>query len=206
MNDTSSIDPSRGESSDTPENLYFQIVCDPGHERTARELSLLPRELRESVWADMTGTSIPDIRRRQVNSRYPDSALNGMDDIRLIDELLKAMAAEVTRLPQSKPIESALATDMAQDLHFRLAFLCAEEYDVTRAAERFIRHFEQKEALFGPSKAGVPIQLCDLSDDDCESLQCGAMQFLPKTDRGGRLVFVSRYRNFKYKTRENLVR
>ena len=44
-NDLSATDP----------QLYFKIVCDPGHERTARELRQLPKERRERVWADMTG-------------------------------------------------------------------------------------------------------------------------------------------------------
>ena len=38
-------------------DLYMKIVCDPGHERTTRELRELPRESRERVWADMGGAS-----------------------------------------------------------------------------------------------------------------------------------------------------
>lgn len=205
----------------SPEGLYFQIVCDPGHERTARELSELPRESRERVWADMIGAQQQDQQQHSSERRASSSSHmsdleegithhhHGTEDPAFIREQLAAFEEELkntNNIPPSEGLDLALKTPLGNDPEFRLSFLRARSFDVADAAQRFGIHFDLKVALFGKSKVGQAIRLTDLSEDDLESLQCGAMQFLPKTDRGGRLVMLSRYRNFVFKTQDNMVR
>jgi hypothetical protein len=177
------------------DGLYFQIVCDPGHERTTRELRQLPRESRERVWADMTGDSS--------SSNHDESQ---PEDPQLVVQGLESMNQELGNIKDNEVLNMALQTKNAHDPAFRAMFLAAENFDPALAAQRMVRHYEQKYNLFGREKLGEDIQLKDLSQEDLESLSCGAMQFLPRTDRAGRLVFVSRYRNFIYQEKENLVR
>ena len=78
-----------------------------------------------------------------------------------------------------------------EDRKFRLSFLRADLYNVKAAAQRIFLFFELKLNLFGIDKLTKSITYDDLSEDDLESLHCGALQILPSTDRAGRTVFVS---------------
>jgi hypothetical protein len=64
------------------------------------------------------------------------------------------------------------------------------------AAECMVQHFEMKMDLFGKDKLGRKIRLSDLeeSDDpkDLEVVQCGVCQVLLGTDRGGRMVILTK--------------
>jgi hypothetical protein len=175
------------------DGLYFKIVCDPGHERTTRELQQLPRESRERVWADITGDSSSS---DEIQPEDPQLLVQG----------LESLNQELGKIKDNEFLNMALQTKSAHDPAFRAMFLGAEDFDPARAAQRMVRHYEHKYNLFGREKLDGDIQLKDLSQDDLESLSCGAMQFLPRTDRAGRLVFVHRYQNFIYQERENLVR
>ena len=68
--------------------LYFKIVCDPGHERTARELRNLPKERRERVWADMTG----DPTTTHYSQQQEDYYKNNEQDPTLVNEKLKQLS------------------------------------------------------------------------------------------------------------------
>ena len=191
-------------------DLYMKIVCDPGHERTTRELRDLPRESRERVWADMVGS---DHSSSSSSSQSSSEHSHDAEDPMFVSKVLNLMDDELSHLScednkvDSKAWEYALQnTQLAHDPTFRLMFLRAEEYDPTRAAIRVIRHFDHKAMLFGKDKLDQTIRLSDLNGDDLESLSCGGFQFLPVADRGGRLVFMSRYRCFVYKERANMVR
>lgn len=192
-----------GGSNEAGPELYFQIVCDPGHERTARELSELPRESRERVWADMIGASTApqnapsSIASHRNQFEEPDDAL--------VDQRLLEMESAVHQIPLSAALLAARDSAYAQNPEFRLGFLRAEGFDPKAAAARFARHFDHKLALFGESKLTQSIRLQDLSRDDIESLQSGGFQLLPATDRAGRLIMFSRYREHKYKHKDNLV-
>ena len=175
--------------------LYFQIVCDPGHERTVRELRQLPKESRERVWADMTGD--PSTTYYSINPEDPSFIAESLG--RMNEELRKIESEAGAQLPHR------MAPELSNDSAFQLAFLRAEEFDPVKAAQRLVRHFEQKKILFGVSKLGSKVCLSDLSKDDLESLSSGALQLLAKRDRANRIVLFSRYRAFVYKDRGNLV-
>jgi hypothetical protein len=176
---------------DTTDGLYFKIVCDPGHERTTRELRQLPRESRERVWADMTGD--PSTSNQKTDSE---------ENPQFLQQHLETMNEELLKMNDNEALQCKIARDPA----FRLMFLRADDFDPYKAVQRMVRHFDQKCNLFGKEKIGRDIRLKDLSPDDMESLACGSLQFLPRTDRAGRLVFVSRYRSNVYKEKENSVR
>jgi hypothetical protein len=182
------------------DGLYFEIVCDPGNERTTRELRQLPRESREKVWADMTGDSTATYY-----SSATGSVATAVEDPLVVKQALATLDQELGKATSVVMNLALQQTKVANDPAFRLSFLRVEDLDPYRAVQRIVRHFEQKHQLFGASKLGSDIRLKDLSEDDLESLYCGGMQFLPQTDRGGRLVMVSRYRNFVYKQKENMV-
>lgn len=192
------------------EGLYFQIVCDPGHERTLRELSQLPKESRERVWADMIGATV----QTYVASGDLESMTNEnnrenrqQQDSPFVEEQLAKLNDEITVLSrkESLALQSALQSKVGKDPDLRHLFLRACDFDTNKTAQRMCRHFTQKLHLFGESKVGLPIRLSDLSSDDLETLHSGAIQFLPRTDRGGRLVLVARSRFFVYKRKENMV-
>jgi len=49
------------------------VICDPGHDRTVRELAALSRESRELVWADMIGADPPIRSNRTSSSPTPST-------------------------------------------------------------------------------------------------------------------------------------
>ena len=176
------------------EALYFRIVCDPGNERTARELQLLPQKLREQVWADLVGSESGDrVLPWDMKQRLKD----------LNTELQQGLLR--TRSSKNTTMALALQTKLGRDETFRSHFLRTEDYNVKRAAARMTQFFEHKRILFGDEKLGKTIQLSDLSHDDLQCLRYGAIQLLPKTDLAGRLVFFHRCSEFKYKEPPNLV-
>jgi hypothetical protein len=59
---------------------------------------------------------------------------------------------------------------------------------VEQAAERMVRHFDEKLKLFGDDLLSRDIQLSDLEDSELETLQRGAVQLLPLRDRADRTV------------------
>jgi hypothetical protein len=185
------------------DRLCFQVVCDPGHDRTTRELSALPRESRERVWADMIGAT--STSKMHQNHPISQSIEDEEAPIRLEDKLT-SMDLEIQSLPPGQGRDLILGTALGQARDCRLAFLRASMYNPREAVRRLSKHLECKVALFGRDKVEEQIFLKDLSDDDLVTLKCGAMQFLPQTDRGGRLVFVSRYQELVYEQPDNIVR
>ncbi|OEU14902.1 hypothetical protein FRACYDRAFT_241459 [Fragilariopsis cylindrus CCMP1102] len=78
---------------------------------------------------------------------------------------------------------------------FHLAFLRSARFDTKLAAEKIIRHFTQKQDLFGSNNSDVmgrDVKLSDLSKADKIVLESGMVQILPVRDTGGRFIFVLR--------------
>jgi len=186
------------------DELYFSVICDPGHDRTVRELTALSRESRELVWADMIGADPPIHSNRTRSSPTPST--RDETSSTALEESLARMEQEIQSLPAGQGRELILNTALGQSRHCRASFLRASGDDPTKGAHGLSRHMECKASLFGRDKVEVPIGLEDLSDDDMATLKCGAMQFLPRMDRGGRLVFISRYQELVFQEPENIVR
>ena len=98
---------------------------------------------------------------------------------REIQSMTNKAAYEIAR---SKSPEYVTAVD------FRMKFLRAEQFDVTKAATRLLVHFEKKLELFGEGVVGRDVRWSDLSTEDIAVLQSGYVRLLPLRDRAGRLV------------------
>ena len=90
------------------------------------------------------------------------------------------------------PYQLALSKDSSfiHNYKFKLMFLRASRYDVARAVQGVLTHFEWKLYLFGEEMLVKNIRLEDLNEDDLYSLRKQTMLFLPGTDRAGRKVFI----------------
>jgi hypothetical protein len=100
----------------------------------------------------------------------------------------------------------ALSTEYVVDHDFRMMFLRSEHYTVKDAAERMIRFFDLKKALFGAEKLVKDITLEDLDEDDIECLAAGYGQISPKKDSAGRTIVIFLQKLRKFKVAENVVR
>jgi hypothetical protein len=109
----------------------------------------------------------------------------------LIAGALTALEDEINQISKKTAYEQALSASpgYVHDPKLRLQFLRADKFDHKRAAKRLVSFFEAKMELFGPEKVGRDIKLKDLSADDRDVLENGAMQALPGRDNAGRAVF-----------------
>lgn len=69
-----------------------------------------------------------------------------------------------------------------------LGFLCAEDWDATKAALRMLSFFDAKLSLFGSQALQRPLQVSDLDLQDREWLRSGSFQILPSRDKQSRRV------------------
>lgn len=84
-----------------------------------------------------------------------------------------------------------------------LMFLRCESFDISKAANLLMRHFDTKQELFGRSKLAKDITLDDFDNHDMAALKAGYYQILPYRDRAGRVIFVKVWYHEKYTVREN---
>jgi uncharacterized protein YehS (DUF1456 family) len=89
---------------------------------------------------------------------------------------------------------------------FRLMFLRADDFNVEEAADRMMRHLENKLELFGPARLCQKITQAELTPEDFECLQNGHLQILPVRDRAGRVIMMFLPPFLKYHQPENVVR
>ena len=78
--------------------------------------------------------------------------------------------------------------EVFQSNSFRLKFLRAEQFRVQEAANRMLRHFEEKEGLWGTDRLGQDITQNDFDAQEIEMLKNGIIQVLPMRDRAGRAI------------------
>jgi hypothetical protein len=167
----------------------------PTDESAASELWQLPRAQREKIWADLSG---------DVNSSHRLQE----EDSEMVTQRLAQLNDELSRIPDKPDFSLAqkASPEYTDSRSFRLMFLRSTDFDAMAAAARIVGHFKGKRELFGPELLGRDIQLSDLDQDELETLASGGMNFLPRTDAGGRLVVFSRHLDFKSKKREDVVR
>jgi hypothetical protein len=169
----------------------------PTDESVASELWNLPRTQREKVWADLSG----DVKIRD-QTRWQE------ENPEMVSKRLTQLDHELSMIPDKPDFSLAqkVSPDYTDSRSFRLMFLRSTDFDVKAAAARIVGHFHGKRELFGPELLARDIQLSDLDEDELETLASGGMNFLPRTDAGGRLVCFSRHFDFKSKKREDVVR
>ena len=107
----------------------------------------------------------------------------------------KTSRKETTTTTTNMKYEFQKYPEYVNTKQFRLAFLRSARFDTKLAAEKIIRHFTQKQDLFGNNNSDVmgrDVKLSDLSKADKIVLESGMVQILPVRDTGGRFIFVLR--------------
>ena len=172
--------------------VWSNLICQPRHERTRRDITQMSVHERTEVFSDLGGT-------QQINPENPN----------FVSRSLEELDIAISQIPTNQD-KSAFTMAQCQSPKYieslRLKFLRADNFDIPRSASRMVRHFQEKLELFGPTQLNADITLNNLSHDDMESLQSGGVQFLPHHDQFGRLVLCSRQVDWKYKHRDNMVR
>ena len=169
---------------------WSNIICNPRHERTDRELVQMSTDERTRVFADIGGA-------QEINPEDPAFVNQCMMEL---DERISRIKNKAAFL-----LAQRMCPDFTNNPGFRIMFLRADNFDVEKCAHRITRHFDEKLELFGPEKLARDITLQDLTEDDIEALEGGGIQFLPRPDQFGRPVLCSRQVGWRYKKRENLV-
>ena len=148
------------------------------------------------MWADLSGDK--KVSLFEINPEEEDFVAN----------CLKEMQMEIDHIPEKAAFNLALkrSPDYVNRRSFRLMFLRADQYDPKAAAVRIIRHFEEKQKLFGDELLGRDVRLDDLNEDALAVLTSGGLQELCQTDQGGRQLQFCRSSLFRYKTQESMVR
>lgn len=108
----------------------------------------------------------------------------------LVATSLENLDREIKLMHNKPAYEIALSKcpEYVRAIDFRMKFLRAEQFDVTKAAARLISHFEKKLELFGEELVAREVRWSDLSTEDIAVLQSGYIRLLPLRDRAGRLV------------------
>jgi hypothetical protein len=103
---------------------------------------------------------------------------------------LEKLVKEVNLIPDKKAFETAYSQspEFVCDPELHMQFLRAERFDVKKAAERMVYHFEKKLELFGSDSLGREIRLSDLNEKDMVGFRSGYLRMLPLRDQAGRLV------------------
>lgn len=188
--------PNEQPNGQTREEIQQRVLFCPTQQRTARELLELDKEARELVWADMAGHG-PAIHYR-LNA---ESTELFNDRLKQLDDQIRESESE-----GKAPFYLAVEQDAVYAEREKIKFLRATDFDPATSADRILLHFALKRQLFGDGKVGRDIRLSDFSQDDMEALRAGPLMTMPGFDHAGRRLFFSRYKNYVYKERENLVR
>ena len=142
----------------------------------AKRLSSLSATDREKAYMDVHG--IP-----------PD--LSQIETPEFIHQKISHLQAEIDKLKEGREAyDVALSMDKTYVCRrdFLLAFLRADLFDAEKAAARLARHFQLKLNLFGKEKLTLDITQDDLDKEAMEAVYSGSGRFLPRKDRGGRMI------------------
>jgi hypothetical protein len=154
---------------------------------------MTPKE-RDAIYSDLGGV-------QYTNPEWPDFVRKALADF---DTRIRSIPTQDKDAFLQAQTAAPRYTDSKE---FRLKFLRADVFDIDKATQRIIKHFEVKRSLFGPESLGRDVTLLqDFNKDDLETLKCGGLQILPRPDQFGRLILFSRQICWKYKHRENLLR
>ena len=148
--------------------------------------ALMTKELRE-LTAQERNTIMEELHGVTVNM------VNEECDATFVNDKLSSLDVELNKIKKNKQAyERALflRPSYVKDRNFRLMFLRADEFDVTKAARRILNHFQLKLSLFGLDKLVKDITMDDLSDEDILLLKEGYQQIMPVKDRAGRTIVV----------------
>ena len=192
--------------------IYRVCVC---LQQAVREYALLDEGDQRQVWEDLVGKE--GKRRIFVQGQELLTFAQEYEPPTMVQDALEQLEQYITQMPanqkQAYTQAVAQATNYVKDRAFCLKFLRAEKFNVTQAAVRLTRHFEEKQKLFGADLLGREITWTDLDPDDQEALSNAYLQVLSTLDQSNRRVvfYYKAISNTKgtsdcYKKRENIVR
>ena len=166
----------------------------------AKKLSQLSLTDRQRIHNDVQGissftassTSSSSSGNSNESSTTASSVAVHVETEDFLSQKLKEFQEELDRLENVPAYDLAVLTDAeyVKKEEFRLRFLRVERFDCSKAALRFVRHFQLKLGLFGSNLLTRDIHQDDLDQDTLRALYSGFSQFLPLRDRLGRLVHV----------------
>ena len=170
---------------------FVGVLCNPPDHRSQKDLNNLTVAERQKVFQDLAGSSVIE-----------------EDDVATLLVAINKLNEHLTTITTKPAYERAVQQNSSYTLDpaFLLMFLRANEYDPHRSAEMIVAHFEEKLELFGEDKLTKQIELCDLSDDDMESLRSGGLQIASSKDKAGRIIVFFRKEQYRWKTIDNWVR
>ena len=84
-------------------------------------------------------------------------------------------------------------------------FLRTDLYDGQKAAKRMMKHFEDKQYLFGENKLAKSITLDDLSEEDLRIYSTGWCLELPHKDQVGRPIWFFDTTRYSYDYPDSMV-
>jgi len=117
-----------------------------------------------------------------------------------VSDSLDAMENALEYIHGKEAYEMAMFVipEYVQDDNFRLAFLRAERFNATAAAQRMVKYWERKVELFGADVAfkSFGSSILDLSKEDLETFINGGIQVLPERDEFGRTIIFMLLSNF----------
>jgi hypothetical protein len=197
------------------------VVSKPAHQAQdlpgylKREYNQVLPEVQSKAAQDVVGISSSSCRHQEhfnaaaASSCSPQehqSSNNNNTTIKM-QNALSELYATIAERPQGsrQGFDTAVALSSAHVEHMLATFLVAEDFQIPLAARRATSHFQTKQELFGKDKLTRTIGLKDLTMEDLQILESGAIQLLPSRDRGGRQVLVRQHSKLRYKTRNNVV-
>ena len=152
----------------------------------AKDWSELSSAERQTILTEVNG-SVPTSTSPVTDSKT--GATPFIEDPVMVERCLIQMEQEIQHVRRSRSSYDRamfLAPHRIKDRKFRLMFLRAEHFDSYRATQRFMKHFEFKNSLFGYEKLVEGIRLDDLNEDDTESYLSGTFQVLSRAEAGGK--------------------
>lgn len=186
-----------------------------------KESSILPPTTRSGIQLisdALQGMSLEERKRAQNDLHgvnFDHYEIDTKETVLFQQEKLEEMDRELQRLRASSPKWSLhlAAIEMAEQRNidyvnnpaFRVKFLRAENWDGTKAASRFIRHFDWKLELFGEDKLAKDIGIGDLQPEDVKILKKGYFQRLPERDGAGRALYFQIFNGQTYPSPECMV-
>lgn len=154
---------------------------------------LVGRAMTDDEVAQLVGASFGQLSLEERDKALSD--LNGVPDSidetpELLERYFKELARELEAIRSKAAYEIALhqSPSLANLRSFQLRFLRAERFDIQKAAQRIVRHFETKRELFAEETLGREIQPSDLSEEDLQAFRTGYVRLLPLRDQAGRLI------------------
>ena len=151
----------------------------------------------------------------QLSARERDQILDdvhGVTDVieetpEFVEDCIAQLGVSLASIPHKPEYDLAMCldADYVMNRKFRIMFLRSERFDVSRAATRLVKHFREKQRLFGTEALCRDIEWKDLNQEDRETLQSGFFQVLPLRDRAGRAILCVTETGKSFKM-ENVVR